>query len=350
MLVLYGEKMERGNIAVSNTSTSPTVGTQAGQTPALTGNESKSAGEEKKRIATSPEALIFYTNTDESNYPIYLSEDREVFIKRRPKESRIVATFVLKSVSELNAELSHQLFSVAIEALKEITKSEPEKILKFELQYEAYRGDMETFIGEAKAYCIKLISKETTFSGLKHERSKAWAVGFDWARRISAKYPALNGYCYVKGEEGNKGRAYVHVTVKLPIPTPEFTRLFNEALTTTTTITTTTIKKEVSMEKDIDKQIEEIKEELRKLELRKQELIEKLRELEKQKMIPGRIASVVQNIPTTQIQTEVRKRRIACPTCDGSGQIADSPVFKGRLHYITCPRCKGSGWIEVNEQ
>jgi hypothetical protein len=337
--------MESNNTNTISNTTSPATTTVAGSlapgTPASRSGEVVSAGE-KKRVASTPELLIFYTNTDESNYPIYITQTREVFIKRRPA-SDIAATFVLKSVQKTEIELTHPLLETARKAIQEVSKAEVGEEVKAELLYEVYRGDMEVFLGEANAYYIRVSSKETPFSGLKHEKSKAWAVGFDWARRISAKYPMLNGYCYVKGEEGNKGRAYVHVTVKLPIPTPEFVKLFNKALAVASI-----------EERQLDEQIEELKKLISEKEKELAELKAKLEELLKQKEVPGRIASMVsaamQKYPTTQIQTEVKKKRIACPTCDGSGGIADpnSPAWK--FKYITCPRCKGSGWIEVNEQ
>jgi hypothetical protein len=249
--------------------------------PARSGNEVVSAGE-KKRIANTAEQLIFYTNTDECGYPIYLTQLHEVYIKRRPSSNNIIAAFVLKSVSDFNGELNHQLLEVARRAIEEISKKKVEKELKIELVYEVYRGDMETFLGEAKAYCIKLVSTESTYSGVKYEGKKAWAIGFDWVRRISAKYPQLNGFVYVKGEEGSKGRAYVNVHIKLPITTAEFAKLFNKALAVASV-----------EEEQLDKQIETIEKLIQEKERELSELKVKLQELIKQKQIPGRIVSMV---------------------------------------------------------
>jgi hypothetical protein len=250
--------------------------------PAHAGNEVVSAGE-KRRIANTPEQLVFYTNTDESDYPIYLTQQREVFIKRRPAKNSIAAVFILKSASEKeNIEVTHQLLEVARRAIEEVSKEKAQKELKIELMYEVYRGDMEAFLGEAKAYCIKLVSTETSFSGVKYEGRKAWAIGFDWVRRISAKYPQLNGFVYVKGEEGGKGRAYVHVNIKLPVATAEFVKLFNKALAVASI-----------EEEQLDKQIERLQKLIEEKKRELEELEKQLSELIKQKQIPGRIVSVV---------------------------------------------------------
>ncbi|MEM1523440.1 MAG: hypothetical protein QXU69_10445 [Thermofilaceae archaeon] len=198
---------------------------------------------EKKRIASTPEDIVFLTDTDQQNYPIYITEDREVWLKARPHrlvgedewnrkrvyDVPIVATFFVKNVEETNAELSHELLEIAKNIMQEVTKKEV-TIRKVETTYEVYQGDVARLLGEAKAYTIKIISDKTPYSGVKHSYRQAWAIGYDWKKRIVAKEPRLEKYAYLKGEEGKHGRAYVRLYVKLPVVTEEFAKLFDLAL------------------------------------------------------------------------------------------------------------------------
>jgi hypothetical protein len=263
--------------------------------PAHAGNEVSLSAGEKKRIAASPEALIFYTNTDESNYPIYVAADREIWLKARPhivvKETEwttkrdynipVAAVFFVKNITEVNEDIKHSLFNDAVRGIEEVAKKNA-VVTRLQIEYEIYKGDMEQLLGEVKAYCIKIASCETPFSGVKYSGRKAWAIGYDWLKRIKAKYPQLNSYIYIDGEDGSKGRSYVTIKVKLPIPTPEFVKLFNKALAI----------KSIE-EEQFDKQIEELEKIIREKEKELTELKIQLEELKRKREIPGRIVSVV---------------------------------------------------------
>jgi len=237
---------------------------------------------EKQRIVNSAEDLIFYTNTDEAEYPIFITSNRELFTKVKPKDTSnvVVATFYVSKVEE-TSQLEHPLRDIAIQALRDITKSTLEKAKNLKISYEVYRGDREELVTEVSAYCVKVESTSTPYSGRKYASSKAWAIGYDWHKRLCAKYPQLARYSYVKGETGSKERADVWICIKLPVVTPEFEKVFNAVLTTTPT---------VSVVSELDKQISELKsvieakkKELEELEKRLQELITKkqLEELKK---------------------------------------------------------------------
>jgi len=271
----------------------PTSGeTPASQTPALTGNESESAGglENGKRIVKSASHLVFFTDTDEANYPIYITNEREVWLKAKPHRKVLVrdgwgyettkkvydipvlATFFVKEVKDVDVEVSHDLLNDAIEVMKEVTKEESINRYVFEIIYEVYRGDMGTLIGEAKAYCIKIISPWTPFSGVNFSGRKAWAVGYDWKKRIIAKKPELEQYTYIKGSEGKKGRASVRVFIKLPVVTEEFEKLFNIALANTNVSATLEIEEQIrKLEETIrmkEEELEALRKELEALKLK----------------------------------------------------------------------------------
>jgi len=236
---------------------------------------------EKQRIVNSAEDLIFYTNTDESEYPIFITNNREIYTKVKPKDtsSTVVATFYVSKIEEVS-QLEHPLREMAVQALKDVTKSELNKVTNLKIHYEVYRGDREELVTEVFAYCVKIESKSTPYSGSKYAGSKAWAIGYDWHKRLCAKYPQLSKYSYVKGETGSKERASVWISIKLPVVTPEFEKVFNAVISPAPT---------VSLVSELDKQISELKnlieakkKELEELEKRLQELITK-RQLEELK-------------------------------------------------------------------
>ncbi|MEM1694238.1 MAG: hypothetical protein QW456_08515 [Ignisphaera sp.] len=231
-------------------------------------SESESRKTRIVRVVKSPEDLVFYTDTDASDYPIFITSSYEVYVKKRP--SNIILTFFVKDVKNIESdEVTHKLFNKAIEVMKEVTKKDPEKVVKKEIIYEVYEGDMEKLIGEAKAYAIKIISVDTPYSDVKFEGKKAWAIGYDWKKRISAKAPELEKYVYVNGSEGKKGRARVWVTIKLPIVTDEFAKIFNNSL-----------KSSTSDVLDLEEQVKYLEELIKQKEQELQNLREQLQQLQ----------------------------------------------------------------------
>lgn len=244
---------------------------------------------EERRVASAAD-LVFYTDTSETDYPIYITAQREVWIKSMPHSGSyidekgvvrrrynvpVIAVFYVK-VSKLEADgVTHPLLDVAVTAVREITKEEP-KVFKYALTYEAYREDQ--YLGEAKAFAIKVVSEDAPFSGVKGERARAWAVAFTWRKRLAAKYPALAPYAYVAGEEGKKSRAYARLIVKLPVVTREMEILFARA-------TGAPVAATAEETRELERLIAEKERELAELKA-------KLEELKRARALPGRIASL----------------------------------------------------------
>ncbi|MCW4047130.1 MAG: hypothetical protein NWE99_06170 [Candidatus Bathyarchaeota archaeon] len=223
-----------------------------------------------QRVVTTAEDLVFYTDTDQKDYPIFITSQREVYVKKRPAD--VAATFYVKSVSKIESEIVHELLEKAIGVLKEVTNHDPE-VQRLEVVYEVYQGDMEKLLGEAKAYTIRLVSVSTPYSGVKYSGNRAWAIGHSWKKRIIAKAPELEEYIYLKGEEGKKGRAYVNVIVKLPVVTEELNRLFNMALASVT------VSSKVSVVADLEEQVKKLEELIKQKEAELQALREQLSQL-----------------------------------------------------------------------
>ena len=250
---------------------------------------------EKKKFADSSSSLIFNTNTDEKEYPIYITSDKEIWLKAKPYRVErispqdswdservikhydvpIVASFFVKDVSEVfslkhneitesNMPFSHPLFQKALSAIVEIAKPDdwrPTTIKGYEIGYEVYQGDMEKLLGESKAHAIKIISNDTPLSGVKFKGKVAWAIAFDWKKRILAKYPELEPYIYVSGESGKHERAYTRVNIKLPVSNKDFDDIFTRALSN--------VIQQVSIADELEKQIQELE---KQIETKKAEL------------------------------------------------------------------------------
>jgi hypothetical protein len=242
-------------------------------------------------VANSAEDLLLYTDLDESEYPIYLTSEREVWIKAKPKIAEavdehtkrvrwlpVLATFFVKSVAEVSDGVSHPLLERAITLVREVTKKDP-KVLGLEVVYEVYRGEDQA-LGEAKAYVVKVLSCETPFSNVKFKAEKAWAIGYGWKKRIVARASELGKYVYVDGS-GNELRASVRVLVKLPVVTREFETLFCKAVGAP------------AAAGSVDQEIEELERLIAEKERELAQLRAKLEELKRSKSLPGRIASLV---------------------------------------------------------
>ncbi|MEM4454892.1 MAG: hypothetical protein QXT28_09295 [Thermofilaceae archaeon] len=197
--------------------------------------------EERKRVARTPEELIFFTDTGQQDYPIFIAPGLEVSIKRRP-QAGILATFYVTSVEALEEgeeaeKVTHPLLEKAINTVQEVTKNEA-KVKKLKITYEIYRGDREELLGTAVGYAIKVRSVDSPYSGDKWESKRAYAIAFDWKKRIAARAPELSPFLYVDGKSAKRGKAWAWVVVKLPVATPELAQLFKAAVTGATAVVT----------------------------------------------------------------------------------------------------------------
>ena len=254
----------------------------------------------EKRVVNSAEDLLLYTDLDESEYPIYLTSEREVWIKAKPKIVEavedhvkrvrwlpVLATFFVKSVTEVSDGVSHPLLERAVTLVREVTKKDPQ-VLGLEVVYEVYRGEDQA-LGEAKAYVVKVLSCEAPFSNVKFKAEKAWAIGYGWKKRIVAREPSLSKYVYVVGS-GNELRASVRVLVKLPVVTSVFEAFFFKAVG-------------APAAGNIDQEIEELEKLIAERERELAGLRAKLEELKRMRAVPGRVASLV---PVDEVRERVR--------------------------------------------
>jgi hypothetical protein len=253
---------------------------------------------QEKRVVRTAADLVFYTDTDESEYPIYLTAEREVWLKAKPHhvvaldeyttakryDIPVIAMFYVTCERlEDGEQVTHPLFEVAIAAVREITKKEPE-VVKYAITYEVFRGESE-LLGEARAFAIRILSRETPYSGVKHARDRAWAVGYAWKKRLAAKYPQLAPFTYLVGERGKHLRAYVRLVVKLPVTTPDFVKLFDAALSQAPAASTPAPAVPAEVQ-ELERLIAEKERELAELKAR-------LEALKRLRSVSGRVASMI---------------------------------------------------------
>jgi hypothetical protein len=219
------------------------------------GGIAEGKGEERKvRIARTPEELIFYTDTSQSNYPVYLLDTYEVVLKKKPVGAERLVTFHVREVPVVECyDSRHDYFRAycnnqiriedyvnkysqlplkqIIDTIRALGLRDP-SIETVKIVYEVYRGDYEEFVDEAPGYAVVLIIPPPY--GPYDEERKKWAITFSTAKRLLSKLPpdvasAIEKYIYVDKIYGTRKTGFLpYVKIKLPVPTPELERVFSE--------------------------------------------------------------------------------------------------------------------------
>ncbi|MEM4727978.1 MAG: hypothetical protein QXD04_06980 [Candidatus Bathyarchaeia archaeon] len=172
----------------------------------------------------------------------------------------------------------HPLLTSAKEAVEAVAHSQA-KVTSYSLDCEAYTPD-GTLLGQASAIAVVV---ESSLGARTWDR-KAWAISYDWAERIGAKFPALRPYTEARALIGRHN--YPRVRIRLPSPTPELQALVSRALSS---------KPSPPPLFDLERQIKEVEEEIRRKAEEMRELEARLSELKlklqlermKEKVIPN---------------------------------------------------------------
>ncbi|MEM4964981.1 MAG: hypothetical protein QXT13_12620 [Pyrobaculum sp.] len=231
------------------------------------------------KVVKTPEDVIYYTDTDDKGYPIYITALNTVKLKKRP-DAVIKGVVYVKTVEEAKDDITHPLFDVAVEAIKDITGGPPRWIYRTKIVYEIYRGEMEELLGEAVGYAIRIVTP-SKYSGDKYAAKKAFASAYDAKRRIAVKYKEFENRVYVVGEYGRRGRAYVNIVIKLPVATEEFSRLISQLIEEKKDEEE---KKEESR-KEEKKEVVEVKKEEKKEVVDLEEIERRIRQLEEELLV-----------------------------------------------------------------
>jgi hypothetical protein len=202
-------------------------------------------GEYKPRFANTAEEFVFYTDTDKEDYPIYLLPSREIIYKHRPEAERY-AVFHVKHVKEIKGTwlyrdyLDEILAAFSSLPLKEIVEAVRSVVGEYDFHvyhrvvvYEVYRGDYEESLGEYEVpYVLFVVYPH--YSKYAPEKQQ-FAVTYSTLKRLVSKLPEnIRAYvekrAYVTKTHIKKVGDVPVIRIKLPAPTPEFERLFNDVV------------------------------------------------------------------------------------------------------------------------
>jgi hypothetical protein len=270
-----------------------------------------SDGQKFSRFARSPEDLVFYTDTDESDYPIYFLPNYEIRMKKRPEAQRF-AVFHLRSSKTTEyyrtSDWLDRYFYVAnvkIVGLDECVRAYPQlplshlfemtqslkasvAIRTIHLDYEVYKGDYEALVAEASATVVS-VAICPPFSGANSEK-QMFAITYSAQKRLLAKLPDLNSRTYIAKVWGR--RSFIPcVIVKFCFPSQELILAFDEVKAYLDLVVAEAPSARPI--RPIDQEIEELEKLIAEKERELEELKTKLEELRRLRSVPGRVASLV---------------------------------------------------------
>jgi hypothetical protein len=207
------------------------------------------------KYAKSPEDLIFYTDTNQGDYPIYLLPNFEIHYKKKPVDAEKYVVFHVKSVEHVDSycnftyptlctsavtksSLNEFIEKYNVELFKTIINAIDEKDRRLNLyatiiEYEVYGGDYEELLGEAEAKAL-FLKIQPPYPIRADEKTK-FAITYSFLKRLLAKLPQdirekveRLAYVTVNHVERKLGRFPV-IKIKLPVPSNKLQELFEKA-------------------------------------------------------------------------------------------------------------------------
>jgi rubrerythrin len=211
------------------------------------------------RFAKTPDELVFYSDTDQSDYPIYLTPSFEVKIKKRPEDVERYATFHLKTVEVKSfydgkdylyrglPPLLGGRSGNKVKDLNDYVRAYPQLPLQtifnvvadlkctvyvreMQLNYEVYKGDYEEPVAEAPATVLAVILEPPYADKFESQR---FAITYSTLKRLLSKLPpdvatAVQRIAYVDKKVGSRSGAWPFIKIKFCLPSPELSNAFNE--------------------------------------------------------------------------------------------------------------------------
>jgi len=200
-------------------------------------------------LARTPEELIFNTDTDQSDYPIFVDPlTTKMYIKHEPEDIDHYSVFYVKSVvyvakedetmkiieeAEKQGLFDKKAFELVLNTVKALLKA---RVYHKEISYEVYKGNYEELVANVKAYAVFIEAEVSRGWGNTVERGSSdekrqWAIAYSYLKRLKAQLPAnLHGNIYLKTQDVTKRRYKILLVIKFPIPMPEFNDAFNKAV------------------------------------------------------------------------------------------------------------------------
>ena len=206
------------------------------------------------RFARTVEDLVFYTDTSQKDYPVYLTSNFEVRIKKRPEGEKF-AVFHVKDLAVVEwydggfSRLAGLIpFDGKKMGLEEYVNSYPQLPLKplfdvaaelranihvrtLQVTYEVYRGDYEELIGEAEATVVAVYIRPP-YSEQAAENQK-FAITHSTRKRLLSKLPPdvasqVDRIAYIDKVFGRRVGTLPFIKVKFCLPSQELARAFDE--------------------------------------------------------------------------------------------------------------------------
>lgn len=234
-----------------------------------------------KRVNNAEDIYIHTIIDNEESYPIYITPPPqcEIWLKKKP------ASIALSFHVTVNRRLDHSksfhsketfeeaaaAFSISIDervraasaALLELGNID-RHLSVYDVTYEVYAGDFEKLLSTINTVVVKL----TAESKFRCTEKQAWAISFEWEKRIKAKHPMLAKYTYPKAIIGR--RNYARVVIKIPFASRELDDILAKSLQSAVSEAVSELEEIRVLEEQIkikEQELQMLKEQLLKLQL-----------------------------------------------------------------------------------
>jgi hypothetical protein len=205
--------------------------------------------EQRLRFARTPDELIFNTDTDQYDYPIFVDPlSTRMYIKHEPEDVDHYSVFYVKSIvaeeeetrrimddAEKQGLFDKKAFELVFNAFKSLGLNP--KVYHKEITYEVYKGNYEEMIGGGvKAYAVfieAVVSKgwSGTVERNSPDEKRQWAIAYSYLKRLKAQLPdLLFRHVYLKRHDVSRRRYEILLLAKFGVPSQEFSGAFNKAV------------------------------------------------------------------------------------------------------------------------
>jgi len=207
---------------------------------------------QKLKLARTPGELIFNTDTDQYDYPIFVDPlSARMYIKHEPEDVDHYSVFYVKSVVHVAKEeetrgimddaekqglFDKKAFELVLDAFKSLGLSP--KVYHKEITYEVYKGNYEEMVGGGvKAYAVfieAVVSKgwAGTVERNSPDEKRQWAIAYSYLKRLKVQLGSnlLFSHVYLKRHDISRRRYEILLVAKFGVPSQEFSDAFGKAV------------------------------------------------------------------------------------------------------------------------
>ena len=213
-------------------------------------NDIETQETKKLKLARTPNELVFNTDTDQSDYPIFVDPlSARMYIKHEPEDVDHYSVFYVKSVvhvadeeetrrvmdeAEKQGLFDKKVFELVLNAFKSLGLSP--KVYHKEITYEVYKGNYEELVGgSVKAYAVFIEAVVSKGWGVRRgdpDEKRQWAIAYAYLKRLKAQLGSnlLFEHVYLKRHDITRRRYEILLVAKFGVPSQEFFDAFNKAV------------------------------------------------------------------------------------------------------------------------